>query len=299
MANSWNEVSFVLTGLDTDRAEAALEAAGAVSVTLADDADQPVLEPKPGEQPLWQHTRITGLFPGDVDLDGAIATVLASLDIPRLPEARLATLDDRDWTREWLKDFKPLQFGKRLWVVPTAFEPPEPDAVNLVLDPGLAFGTGTHPTTALCLEWLDKLAFEDMTLDDKVVIDYGCGSGILAVAAAMLGAREVFATDIDPQALTATRDNAQRNGVINNISLCLPDAMPDIRADVVVANILAGPLAELAPTLCNHLAPGGRLALAGLLREQAEQTAKAYRDLGVELHAGADREGWVRLETKG
>lgn len=291
MANYWNEVSFVLTGMDADRCEAAFEAAGAVSVTYSDDADEPVLEPKPGEQPLWAHTRITGLFPADVDLDGAIATVLASLDIPRLPEARLATLDDRDWTREWLKDFKPLQFGRRLWVVPTAFEPPEPAAVNLVLDPGLAFGTGTHPTTALCLEWLDGL-----DLEGKTVVDFGCGSGILAIAAALLGAQEVFATDIDPQALTATRDNAQRNGVVNRISLCLPDAMPAVQADVVVANILAGPLAELAETLASHVAPGGKLALAGLLADQAKATAKAYQDLGVELEMTGEREGWVRLE---
>lgn len=294
MTSHWKEVSFVLTGMDADRAEAAFEAAGAVSITYSDDADQPVLEPKPGEQPLWQHTRITGMFPGDTDIDGAIATLLAVLEIPRLPEARIATLDERDWSREWLKDFRPLKFGQRLWVVPTAFEPPEPDAVNLVLDPGLAFGTGTHPTTALCLEWLDSL-----DLNGKTVIDYGCGSGILAVAAAMLGAEHIYATDIDPQALTATRDNAQRNGVINRISLCLPDAMPDVHADVVVANILAGPLAELAPTLVRHLRPGGHIALAGLLAEQAETTAAAYRELGIELDASAEREGWVRLEGGG
>ena len=279
----------MLTGMDADRAEAAFEAAGAVSVTYSDDADQPVLEPKPGEQPLWAHTRITGLFPHDVDLDGAIATLLAHLDIPRLPEARLATLDDRDWTREWLKDFKPLQFGRRLWVVPTAFEPPAPDDVNLVLDPGLAFGTGTHPTTALCLEWLDGL-----DLEGRTVVDFGCGSGILAIAAALLGAKEVFATDIDPQALTATRDNAQRNGVVDRISLCLPDAMPAVQADVVVANILAGPLAELADTLVGHVAPGGRLALAGLLSDQAANVQSAYTGL-LPLEVRSEREGWALL----
>ncbi|MDX1442911.1 MAG: 50S ribosomal protein L11 methyltransferase [Gammaproteobacteria bacterium] len=289
MSKPWQEVSFVLTGLDADRAESAFEAAGAVSVTYSDDADQPVLEPKPGEQPLWNHTRITGLFPAEVDIDGAIATLLATLDIPRLPESRLATLDDRDWTREWLKDFKPLKFGKRLWVVPTAFEAPEPGAVNMVLDPGLAFGTGTHPTTALCLEWLDGL-----DLKGKTVVDYGCGSGILAVAAALLGAEHVHATDIDPQALTATRDNAQRNSVVNRISLCLPDAMPAVKADVVVANILAGPLAELAPALMDHMAGKGKLALAGLLVDQATSVQQAYSPR-LSLDVAKEREGWALL----
>ncbi|MDX1454831.1 MAG: 50S ribosomal protein L11 methyltransferase [Gammaproteobacteria bacterium] len=288
---AWRELSFLLDGLDPERAEDALLASGALSVTLSDNADQPVLEPRPGEMPLWQHTRITGLYEGTADLDIADHMVCDALGLEQLPESRRSTVDDRDWSRVWLDHFKPLKFGSRLWIVPTAYAPPEPEALNILLDPGLAFGTGTHPTTALCLEWLDGL-----DLEGKVVVDYGCGSGILAIAAAMLGAQEVIATDIDPQALTATRDNAQRNKVLNEITTCLPEgllaAMAERKADVVVANILAGPLSELASNIEGLLAAGGEIALAGLLDTQAKDVAAAYT---TELEVTAERDTWVRL----
>lgn len=290
---AWREISFILDGIDEERAEDALLEVGALSVTLSDDADNPVLEPRPGETPLWQHTRITGLFAGDADIDAVDARLCEILQFDQLPESRRSTVDDRDWSREWLQHFKPVKFGERLWIVPTAYAPPEPQALNILLDPGLAFGTGTHPTTAICLEWLDSI---DLT--GKLVVDYGCGSGILAIAAAKLGASEVVATDIDPQALTATRDNAQRNHVLNSISTCLPDALPaamaERKADVVVANILAGPLKELASDIEGLLKPDGVIALAGLLEDQAEDVAAAY---SRKLVASAKHDGWVRLSS--
>lgn len=292
--SNWLQIDFPLNALDLEQVEDAFMSAGAVAVSYKDAADDPVFEPWPGEMPLWQQTRVTGLFTADADVNAIRAVLLAMLPIEHLPEHRVEILEDRDWSREWLKNFKPLKFGRRLWVVPTAYEPPEPNAVNLVLDPGLAFGTGTHPTTAMCLEWLDA-----QELAGKTVLDYGCGSGILATAAALLGAAHVIGTDIDPQALTATRDNAARNGVINQISTCLPDALPAAlakeSADVLVANILATPLMELAPTIASYLRPGGRIALAGLLRSQANEVADAYRPHGVTLEIEAERDDWVRL----
>lgn len=291
---NWLQLDFPLADLDLERLEDAFMAAGAVAVTYKDAADDPVFEPWPGEMPLWQQTRVTGLFPADVDPGAIRAVLLAALHLERLPEHRLEILEDRDWSREWLKNFKPLQFGRRLWVVPTAYDPPEPDAINLVLDPGLAFGTGTHPTTALCLEWMDAQEFDGAT-----VLDYGCGSGILATAAALLGAAQVIGTDIDPQALTATRDNATRNRVINRVSMCLPEALPAAlsqgSAHFVLANILAGPLVTLAPAMVSCLAPGGRIVLSGLLRGQAAEVGDAYRALGVTLSIDGEREDWVRL----
>lgn len=295
--SNWLQIDLALGGFDTGRLEDALLAAGALAVTYKDGADDPVFEPWPGEMPLWQQTRVTGLFTADVDIDVLRALLLAELGAS-LPEHRIEILEDRDWSREWLKNFKPVKFGRRLWVVPTAYAPPEPEAVNLVLDPGLAFGTGTHPTTALCLEWLDGLAGQG-ELDNRKVLDFGCGSGILAVAAALLGAESVVATDIDPQALTATHDNAMRNSVDAKIATCLPDAldaaMAGKPADVIVANILARPLVELAGLISAQLRSGGRIALAGLLRSQAAEVADAYRAHGVLLEIEDEREDWVRL----
>lgn len=295
---NWLQIDLALGNFEAEHVEDALLAAGAVSVTYKDAADDPVFEPWPGEMPLWRQTRVVGLFAADTDISDVRATLLATLGLEHLPEHRVEILEDRDWSREWLKNFRPVKFGHRLWVVPTAYTAPEPDAVNMVLDPGLAFGTGTHPTTALCLEWLDRLA-DQGELDGRLVLDYGCGSGILAVAAALLGAEHVVATDIDPQALTATRDNAGRNTVINAVSVCLPEAldaaMAGRQADVIVANILATPLIELSGAVVAHLCNGGRIALAGLLRSQAAEVADAYRTHGVVLEIEEEREGWVRL----
>ena len=268
-------------------------ATGAVSVTLEDNADDPVLEPGVGETPLWRHTRLTGLYSADADMESVLS---------RFPSEQLAAgnhrveiLEDKDWEREWMEHYRPMQFGQRLWVCPSWLEPPDPDAINLLLDPGLAFGTGTHPTTALCLTVLESLA-----LQDAVVVDYGCGSGILAVAGSKLGAREVLGVDNDPQALTATLENARRNELPEDaISVAMPGDYDQVywsqRADLVVANILAGPLIELSGTLLALLKPGGTLLLSGLLANQAEVICDHYRAV-ISIAVTGVEEGWVCLQ---
>lgn len=272
-------------------AEEVLLAHGASAVSFVDAVDDPVLEPPPGETPLWAHTVTVGLFAEHADLV-AIAASLREL----LPDGETVTLDhelveDRDWVRVWLEDCPPLRFGDRLWVVPheKLHEVTQADAVILRLDPGLAFGTGTHPTTALCLEWL---AAQD--LRRKTVLDYGCGSGVLAIAALLLGAARAVCVDIDPQAIQATRDNAAANGVAARIEAMLPDAFSPDAADVVVANILANPLVELAPRLAACTRNDGCIALAGLLDRQRDEVRAAYAPW-FEFDDDASREGWTRI----
>ena len=290
-------VSWIQLRLDThpeqvEQLEERMLASGAVAVTMEDNANQPVLEPAVGETPLWGQTRLTGLYPADTDMHA----VLAHFPEPLLAQCnqRIEILEDKDWEREWMQHYQPMQFGKRLWVCPSWLEPPEPDAVNLLLDPGLAFGTGTHPTTALCLAELDS-----MRLEEQVVVDYGCGSGILAVAALKLGATEALGVDNDPQALAASRDNAGRNGVDPEL---FPVALPGQydtdhwlqRADTVIANILAGPLMELSGTLLHCLKPGGTLMLSGLLATQAPGMIEHYASK-LPLRVAGEHEGWVCL----
>jgi ribosomal protein L11 methyltransferase len=271
------------------RLEELLIEAGAQAVTLEDSADAPVYEPAPGETPLWPRTRVVGLFDAAVDVAAVQAALCTALGVEQLPGWRVEALADRDWERAWLESFRPMRFGRRLWVCPSEYPPPEPEAVNIRLDPGLAFGTGTHATTALCLEWLDSA-----NLAGKRVLDYGCGSGILAIAAAQLGAHAVWAVDIDPQALTATRDNAARNGMADRVSTCLPEELPAMQVDVLLANILAGPLVELAPRLVSLLRPDATLVLSGILEDQAASVMGAYREF-CSLAPPVARDGWVRL----
>jgi ribosomal protein L11 methyltransferase len=290
-------VSWLQLRLDTQREdiavlEARLLACGAVAVTLEDNADQPLLEPGVGETPLWNQTRMTSLFPADTDM----AAVLRQLPAAVLREgrARVEILEDKDWEREWMQHYRPMQFGRRLWVCPSWLEPPDPDAVNLLLDPGLAFGTGTHPTTALCLAQLDSMALAGAT-----VVDYGCGSGILAVAALKLGAAHALGVDNDPQALVASHDNAARNALAPNCFHVAAPAQVDRqrwagRANLVIANILAGPLVELSATLLEFLQPKGTLLLSGLLQHQAEEV-RAHYAKHLALHVSGTREGWVCL----
>ena len=260
---------------------------GAVSVTLEDAADDPVLEPAPGATPLWPTVLVKALFDAEADRD-AIAQALASA-VADSPPPRFEAVPDRAWEREWLKDFRPMRFGRRLWVCPGGMPADGPDAVRIELDPGLAFGTGTHPTTASCLEWLDG---HDVA--GRQVVDYGCGSGILAIAAARLGAAAVHAMDIDPQALIATHDNAVRNGVRERMTLAAEPGLEPGGADVLLANILAGPLVELAPRFAQALRPGGALALSGLLADQAAAVTAAYRPW-FDIAIAATRDGWVLL----
>jgi ribosomal protein L11 methyltransferase len=282
-----------LDQLNPDRVEEVLLRHGASSITFTDAGDNPVLEPQPGEAPLWSETRISGLFSPDADLAALEDELLRSLGIETLPRHEIEQLADRDWEREWLRDFAPMRFGSRLWVCPGGSTVDDPDAVIVRLDPGLAFGTGTHATTALCLEWL-----EGLSLAGRSVLDYGCGSGILAVAALRLGGSHAAAYDIDPQAITATRANADRNGVAERLMATLEPAQFESHYDIVVANILGGPLIEMAETLCNYLPDGSLLALSGILSQQADDVMAAY-GRWIEFDAPAERtqdgQTWVRL----
>jgi ribosomal protein L11 methyltransferase len=279
--------------------EDALLAAGASSITLEDEGDDPVLEPLPGTTPLWPRVRVKALFDGDADRDEILRILNSELSSAApLSHVAFETLADRAWEREWLKDFKPMRFGQRLWICPGGQQPDAeqlragPAPVLIELDPGLAFGTGTHPTTALCLEWLDAAK-----VTGARVIDFGCGSGILAIAAAKLGAAEVLAIDIDPQALLATHDNAERNSVAQLITARLVDAddPSDVPADILLANILAGPLASLAPAFADRVRTGGRLVLSGILRNQAEAVATTYAPW-FDIAPVVVRDDWVRLD---
>jgi len=289
----WQQFVMNLDTLNPAAVEDVFNRYGASSVTLSDAGDNPVLEPGPGETPLWADTRITGLFSADVDLKQLKTELLAELNLPALPPHKVESLVDRAWEREWLKDFGPMKFGERLWIRPSGSTIEQQDAVIIELDPGLAFGTGTHPTTALCLEWLDALP-----LRDKTLLDYGCGSGVLAIAALKLGCRSATAMDIDPQAVVATRQNADRNQVGGRLIVC--DNAEDIpgRYDVVVANILAGPLVEYAESITSVLKRHGMLALSGVLCEQATAVAAAYTpwiEFDEPLFREQDGQTWSRL----
>lgn len=286
---SWLQLKIETQKADATRYQDLLELVGAAAVLMEDSGDQPLLEPPPGAQPLWDATRVIGLFVVDSEMDAVVEFMENHLG-HALPPHKIDVLEDKDWERAWMDNYHPMCFGDRLWVVPSWTPAPNPNAINLLLDPGLAFGTGTHQTTALCLEWLDGL-----DLQDAVVVDYGCGSGILAVAALLLGAREAWCVDLDPQALLATRDNAERNGVSDRVKVFMPEDMPAIKADVVVANILAGPLAQLASTLTGFLKPTGQLALSGIITSQVDELVSAYSPwLALDTLAIKD-EDWCRL----
>lgn len=267
----WLQIRVNTQRQQAEAIEDALLAAGAASVTLEDNADQPILEPALGETPLWDATRITGLF--EADIDTAVVNERAAMALGfELPNHRWEQLEDKDWEREWMKNYQPIHCGNDLWICPSWLEPPVPTAVNLLLDPGLAFGTGTHPTTFQCLQWLSE-----QSLDGQTAIDYGCGSGILGIAALLLGASSVIGVDIDPQALLASHDNALRNHLDPaRFPVFLPEDAKTEPTDLMLANILAGPLAELAPNLAAQTKLGGKICLSGVLNTQAETVMAAY-----------------------
>jgi len=268
-----------------------LSEAGSSAVTLRDAADQPLYEPPIGETPLWHDTEVIGLFDANTDMDAVLLTITNATG--HCPKYTLNPLEDKDWVREWMTHFKPTVFGKNLWIVPSHHAEQHitehPDAINILLDPGLAFGTGTHPTTAMCLEYLDQTPPVNQT-----VIDYGCGSGILAIAAAKLGAEHILAIDNDPQALLATEDNAQKNNVHQLFEIKLPDTQHETKADMLVANILAKPLIELAPLFADLLKDNGKIALSGILTEQTDEVFQAYSDL-FEIKVYKQQDDWVCL----
>ena len=287
----WLQLSFNLPREQADTASLNLELAGALSITLGDAGDEPQLEPGPGETPLWSEVTLTALFESDPESQALVGRLAHSLTARGIPP-RIERIEDQIWERVWLDTFKPTRFGSRLWVCPHGQAPDDPNAVIVALDPGLAFGTGHHATTALCLEWLDGAA-----LAGKTVLDFGCGSGILAIAALKLGAARAIAVDHDHQALEATRDNAAANHVADRLGIHLPDDQPVEIVDCVLANILAGPLITLAPRLIERLRPEGELALSGVLAEQVESVRAAYADW-IELDPTRIREDWALISGR-
>lgn len=292
----WLELSLTVDAAQQPTVESTLDELGALSVTLADaDVDTPderaIFEPGVGETPLWVRTQVQALFEADADRQALARTLGRELPGIKPTDIDFRVIEDQDWERVWMDRFQPMRFGRRLWVYPWNIEPPADPALAVVrLDPGLAFGTGTHPTTALCLEWLDGLS-----LAGRHVIDYGCGSGVLAVAALKLGAARATGIDNDPQAITASRDNAARNGVGAQLDLYLPDDAPEAPAEVFVANILAGPLAALAPRFARLCRPGAPFALSGILDGQHAELLDVYAPWFERL-AVHHRDDWVRVD---
>ena len=263
---------------------------GALSVTFGDAGDEPILEPAPGQTPLWHHTRITALFDGGRDADGLQDLLSRTLPGDLSGGLRFELLRDEPWERTWLKDFRPMAFGDRLRVVPGVQGSQADGAVTVCLEPGLAFGTGTHPTTAMCLRWLDHAEVAGKTL-----IDYGCGSGILAIAALQLGAASAMAVDRDPQALEATRNNAEKNGVLNRLSIHEGSSPPPEQADIVLANILSDTLIELCDPLSARVKAGGTIVLSGILEEQAGRVGSTF-ERSFEMRPPVVEQEWVLLE---
>ncbi len=286
----WLQAHLTVTREQAPLIELLFENLGALSVTLLDAADEPMLEPAPGETPLWSNTRVTGLFDGSTNSDQLRSLIDQALNTDTSRQLELEILDDQAWERVWLDYFQPIQFGDRLWICPTGKQIDADDSVVVRLDPGLAFGTGTHPTTALCLEWLDSA-----NVQGKTLIDYGCGSGILAIAALKLGATQVIAVDHDPQAIIATNNNAKQNHVSDRLLAVSSDDFQPQHADIVMANILANILIELAPQVSELVKPEGELVLSGILHEQASQVIAAYNEFS--FTAPAQEEDWVRLQA--
>lgn len=294
----WLQIHITVDQAQVDFTETLLLSLGAVSVTLDDAEDQALLEPLPGETPLWNKVIVTGIYQQDdneqIDVDSLVKFVQE-----QLPEApvRFDELEDQAWERAWMDYYEPIQIADKFWIVPEWLEAPDAEATNIKLDPGLAFGTGNHASTFLCLQWLGSV-----DLKDKVVVDYGCGSGILGVAALLLGAKKVYATDIDPQAVLATQQNAELNGVLDRLYVGLPEEFDaefkSQQADVLVANILAAPLMALAPEFAKLLKADGEFALAGVIEEQVADVSEVYQEFFDILNIEKREENWCRISGK-
>ena len=285
----WIQLSLLTSKEGAPSTEAAMLESGAESVTLLDAEDQPIHEPAPGETPLWDAIKVTGLYQTNVDI-GATIQVICNATGRQPHDIEKTELEDQVWERAWLDQFQPMQFGERLWVCPSTIDPPAPNSVNIMLDPGLAFGTGTHPTTALCLTWLGEQAMKN-----KTVIDYGSGSGILGIGAAKLGAKVVHCTDNDPQAMLSTRDNANRNHIDPKVLITHPcENFPPLQADILIANILAKPLIELVDCFRQLIKPGGLIALSGILASHVDEVIEAYAPYFT-LEPKRQQEDWILL----
>ena len=286
---AWIQIRVNANADNADQISDILMFAGSASVTYLDAKDTPIYEPKIGTVELWADTTVIGLFEADHDMDSVVAMLKAEPSVTDKLTYKIEQLEDKDWEREWMDNFHPIQFGEKLWICPSWRDIPDPDAVNVLLDPGLAFGTGTHATTALCLKWLES---QDLT--GKTVVDFGCGSGILGIAAIKLGAKRMIGIDIDPQALEASKDNAERNSVADKLEVYLPENQPEFTADIVVANILAAPLRELHSVILGLLKPGGKIAMSGILEEQAQSVADVYAPF-LNLDEIAIEGEWTRV----
>lgn len=299
---SWLELKLSITRDQADALELLLWAAGAVSVTLTDAEDDPLYEPGVGETPLWRNLVLTGLFEGAADAESLQLALAQAWQPHPLPPMQFNILADQDWERKWLDDFKPMRFGKRLWVCPSWSSQESRDDGRIVvqLDPGLAFGTGTHPTTSLCLQWLDS-----QDLQGQRLLDFGCGSGILGIAALLLGAASVLGVDNDPQALTATRDNCRKNALPETrFPVLTPEALDILQkseafqsVDGVMANILAGTLIDLAQRLAALVRPSGWLLLSGILCGQGGSVQDAFSPWFEGFDEARDGD-WIRLSCR-
>lgn len=291
----WLQIHITVEQADVDFTETVLSSIGAVSVTLDDAENQDLLEPLPGETPIWNKVIVTGIYAqeDDEEIDVAALETFIRTQLPN-QLIRSEFMDDQEWERTWMDAYEPIKIDEKYWIVPKWMEAPEADAVNIKLDPGLAFGTGNHASTFLCLQWLGKT-----DVKDKIVIDYGCGSGILGVAALLLGAKKVYATDIDPQAVLATKQNAELNGVLENLYVGLPEEFNETfkgkQADVLVANILASPLMALAEEFSTLIKSEGEFALAGVIEEQVADVSSVYSEFFDIVQVEKRDENWCRI----
>jgi ribosomal protein L11 methyltransferase len=291
---AWLQIQIDLGEIPPDPVEQALLRIGAVSIELGeaggDDGGEPILEPAPGATPLWKNIRLSALLDEQTDRTEALLAVAASVAPAPMPEVRFSVIGDEDWAAKWKQEFRPTCFGAKLWICPPDMPCPDKDGIRVTLAPGLAFGTGAHPTTAMCLDWL---AESDCV--SRSLLDYGCGSGILAIAGLALGARAVTAVDLDAQALTATQRNAQANPGAERLRVCRPDQLdPAGGFDLIVANILSNTLIELVPVLRGHSRTGTRITLSGILTTQAPDVRNAYASW-IDFDPLREREEWALL----
>ena len=286
----WQELKIRVSSEHALLLEEKLFSSGAEVVTFLNAKNQPIFVEETDQTPLWKDICILSLFPQDVNLDPVVHNLVHNQPAIDSDEFEIHLIDDQDWERKWMRDLKPQQFGNRLWIYPSWITPSKPSVTNMILDPGLAFGTGSHPTTSLCLNWLDN-----NLIQRQHIIDYGCGSGVLAIAAALLGASKVYAVDNDPQAITATLSNMEKNRISNHlIQTFFPEALPQVKVDLLIANILAKPLIQLSESFLNLIKPGGKIVLSGVLEEQVEKIVYHYKSY-FEFEKPRLNDGWALI----